>query len=358
MTIYILLIVFNYISIYAAGRSKRKEVLYSFLLLATMCAMCACRDLYCGTDTLNYKRIYDSLLNLRESESLFIWALNTFSTFRGLLVFFALATYIPLFLFIKKETLYCCLAVLVFMVSPNRLFPETFNIIRQALAASLVLGGFIFWFHKKRLYSLGLILIATLFHTSSLIALPFLFLPKKSISYKWSLILLISSVVLSYMGSLTTFIQNFITSTLGNLNIDFLGSALEHYSHYGAKNIRELNIVGLSVRLLPVSLLCFLAYPRTEEGGKSYGFYYNIFLIGTVLGNIFLTGIAWGIRIMFSIAMIQVLVVPLAYQYADRRYRTYINWILLFLSVSYIFYLISLPETGTRPIVPYKAFFE
>lgn len=354
MFVYILLLILVCAGWIHAGANNVKERIWLLILVAFMCTLCAFRGLECGTDNINYQRIFESKDNAREFEVLFGWSLNVIHTFRLWMIAYAVATYAILYFILRKEVKYCCLAVLIFIISPSRFFPETFNIIRQALAAVIILSGFVFWKQKKYLFSIAAIAIASLFHTSSLLALLFLPLSNITINALFSWIIIISTVIIGFTGTFSEVIRDVILADtlISNTGFESLDVVTEHYTQYGNYE-NSLNMVGIGMRILPTSIMCMLCLPSTKEQKKEYGFYYNIFLISTAINNLIIPSMSWGIRFMFSIQLVQILVFPLAYQYTTKNKRLLLIAVVCVLLMLFINYLISLPIVGIRPIVPY-----
>lgn len=355
MFIYLLLLFLICVGWFQASANTTKERKWLLFLIAFMCILCAFRGLQCGTDNINYQRIYESKINSREFEVLFGLSMDIIPNFRLWMISYAIITYGLLYFILKKEVKYCCLAVLIFVISPSRFFPETFNIVRQAIAAVIILYGFVLWKDQKYLYSVIAIAIASLFHTSSLVALPFLLLSRVTINAKISWIIIGATVVLGFAGSYSSIIRNFVLaeSFFSNTGIDSLDVVTEHYTHYGTKE-NTLNVIGIGMRLLPTSIMCLLCVPTSDKQKAEYGFYYNVFLISTAINNLIIPSMSWGIRFMFSIQLIQVLAFPLAYQYANGNRRLLFKGVVVLLLLLFLNYLISLPTVGVRPIVPYE----
>lgn len=354
MIFYLILLLFTVLCCVYANGNKRKEIVCAGLLLVTLGTLCGLRGLDCGTDNINYYSIfkykdYDSL------EYAFIGSLYIISNFQIWLFCYAMATYMILFFQLKKETKYMCLGVLIFMISTSKFFPESFNVIRQSIAASLMLWAFVNWNHCKRLDAFIAIFIAALFHTSSIIALPFFLLKKISIPFSICLVSLILTLILGMLHIFNDTLQLFALGFTDYNSADSVADVVNKYSSYG-NGTSYLNAKAMLTNTFPITAMALLTYPFSKEAKNKYGFYYNIFWIATLIGNVFIPAMVYGFRIVFSLQIVQLLVLPLAYQYGKRHIRQLIICYLILLSIVYLHYLYLLPIVGIRPIIPYKFF--
>lgn len=352
MIFYLILLLFTVLCCVYANGNKRKEIICAGLLLVTLGTFCGLRGLDCGTDNINYYSIfkykdYDSL------EYAFISSLYIISNFQIWLFCYAMATYMILFFQLKKETKYMCLGVLIFMISTSKFFPESFNVIRQSIAASLMLWAFVNWNHCKRLEAFMAIFLAVLFHTSSIIALPFFLLKKISIPFSICLVSLILTLILGMRHILNDTLQLFALGFSDYNSADSVADVVNKYASYG-NDTSYLNANAMLVNTFPITTMALLTYPFSPVAKEKYGFYYNIFWIATLIGNLFIPAMEYGFRIVFSLQIVQVLVLPLSYQYNKKAGRQLLVGYLGCLAIVYLYYLYLLPRVGIRPIVPYR----
>lgn len=354
MIFYLILLLLTALCCVYANGNKRKEIICAGLLLVTLGTLCGLRGLDCGTDNINYLSIfkykdYDSL------EYAFIGSLHIIPDFQLWLFIYAMATYMILFFQLKKETKYMCLGVLVFMISTSKFFPESFNVIRQSIAASIMLWAFVSWNQSKRIEAFSAILIAVLFHTSSIIALPFFLVKSIRIPFAICLISLVLTLILGMSHILNDTLQLFALGFSEYNSTDSIADVVNKYSSYG-NGTSYLNANAMLINTFPITAMALLTYPFSAEAKEKYGFYYNIFWLATLIGNVFIPAMEYGFRIVFSLQIVQVLVLPLAFQYNKKVVRQLLICYLVFLSLVYLYYLHLLPVVGIRPIVPYKFF--
>lgn len=352
MILYFLLLLLTALCCVYAGKNKRKEIICAGLLLVFIATLCGLRGIDCGTDNINYFSIF-KYKDYNSLEYAFIGSLYVIPNFQLWLFCYAVATYLILFFQLKKETTYMCLGVLIFMISTSKFFPESFNVIRQSIAAAIMLWAFVSWKHNRRTEAFVAIFIATLFHTSSIIALPFFLVKKAHIPFAICAISLILTLILGMRHIFNDALQLFTLSFTDYNSSDSVADVINKYSSYG-NGTSYLNANAMLINTFPITLMALLTYPFTTVAKEKYGFYYNIFWIATLIGNVFIPAMQYGFRIVFSLQIVQVLVLPLAYQYNKKVVRQLIVCYLGFLSLVYLHYLYLLPVVGIRPIVPYK----
>lgn len=319
-----------------------------------MCLMCCFRDLECGTDTLNYYLIYKNDPDNPLREPLYVLSMLLTEDFRSFLIFYAALTYILLGYEIIKEVKLGCFAILIFMVSPNKFFPESFNIIRQSLAGVLILYAFIQWNKQNRLKTFISIVCAIGIHYSSIIAVPFLFIKKMPLRFPIAVggVLLSLIIGMCFGGER---LLAFFSQSLSMLNLDYmmlLASKIDSYQN----NVETSSFTyNLSI-LIPLCLICIFSYPFNAKAKSEYGYYYKIFFLITILANIIIPTMAYGFRFVFSVEYIQLLVIPKAYQLSSYRIRQAILCICGLMILVYLHYLYNMPTYAIRGIVPYKTY--
>lgn len=336
-----------------AGTNRKKEVVCSFVLLFVMMMMCGLRGLECGTDNINYLRIFQTQYYDSPLEVGFIASYKLVPNFQLWLFLYALFSYAILFCQLKKETVYCCLGVLIYMISTTKFFPESFNIIRQVLAASIMLWAFVAWQHSKKAQALLGIVIATAFHTSSVIALPFFLLKYMRFPFWLAASGLVFTVALGMAHVINDVLQLFALGFSEFNSADATADIAAKYSSYGG-DTSFLNAKAMLTNTVPITAMALLTYPFSAKAKEAYGFYYNVFFVTTMIGNIFIPAMVYGFRLVFSLQIVQVLVLPLAYQHHKKAGRQLLVCYLLFLSVVYFYYLYTLTFVGVRTIVPFR----
>lgn len=200
--------------------NKKSLLLFSFMLLFIFSAL---RDGF-GNDYDSYKNIYDIIkatgeYSFYDDNPLFVLLNKISPTFQW---FIAITSFIFLFAIyrlIKKnvEIEYHGLALLLFLLNPY-IFLINLSSIRQSIALALFIFAIGFAIKRKIMPYILLIFIASLFHTSAIVLLPFYFLAKpKKVSRAFLIIFILVLALLilspfSYEWLISSF-EDFLSDT-------------------------------------------------------------------------------------------------------------------------------------------------
>ena len=131
---------------------------------------------------------------------------------------------------IKRDSVYIWLSVLLFITIGQ--YYISFNLIRQILAASIIFAGSKYLYEKKLIKYFLIILIATLFHTTALIMVPFYFILNLKFNLRNLLIILfILLLSISYLDNILSitqkyFYSHYVEGTYGMVGFSFENVAL------------------------------------------------------------------------------------------------------------------------------------
>lgn len=304
-----------------------------------------------GTDTTAYIEALTKNISIaKDTEFLFNLIPKIISYPHLCLFIIAALTYIPLFFVIRKETDYAMIAVLMYMVSSVKFFPESFNIIRQSLATSFILVQFVDWGHGKKLRGTIWGLIAIFLHNSSIITFPFLLLRKIQFRF-WFVVIGIGATF--FMG-LFQVLNEFIGATLGN-GLNTSNEVVTAYLAYMTDGT-TFNTNYILTNTLPLSIMCLLTYPTSKKSRPIDMFYFNIMFVTTLIANIAIPATQFGFRLVFSLYIVQILVMANAFRYKNKMGRELLGIFLFFLCLLYIHYLYGLNNSDINTIIPYKTF--
>lgn len=308
-----------------------------------------------GTDYGNYVSIYNNLSNLSFSNYFIGIASNLEFGFFTLVKISKLITGDYTFLFASS----CFLTVLFFYKALKRydikhsalvyflflttIFPTSFNTVRQSIAISICFFAFSYIIERKPKKYLLWIFIASLFHVSAIILLPFYFINrlvknKKGHNKKFIIIksLLLASIILLLLPYVYEFIQM----------IPFLNkyTIYQSISADGNNYIIYLNIVILAVILLFYKKLVLISNT-------------NIYLYVFTIMNIVLLTLGFASPFVKRIALYFSLFSPILMTYlcdifSDRLGR-FISYSLLIL-YGLLFFYISFYLMGQADIIPYR----
>ena len=354
MTIYFFLLILNLIFCYIGYNFKLADKVGAIIIVTIMCALCSLRAIDCGTDTVNYYRIfaYNPELSDERLEPLFLLVRNSISNFQVFLAFFAVISYLIIGRIVCKEVRYSSLAVLIFMISPTKFFPESFNIVRQSFACAFILWGFVEWWKNRKIRTIILFVIATSFHYSSVFAFLFLLVSrKKMIKFRTVVILVSVTFLIGILGMTGHLVQNLVTA-LGEANIHPL---ITGYAKYGFKVDHTMTLASLFLWLFPLSLFAIVSYPFKSKAKSHVCYLYNVFMIGTIIGNVFIPALDWGLRFVFSIMITQILAIPIALKYSSKAQKICIVTSIGVCILAYAYYIVHLQYFPATSIVPYKS---
>ena len=324
-----------------------------------MLLMCGLRSADVGTDTGSYLEAFDNHDTTgKNTEVLFAITYSIIPNPHLWLFFTACLVYVPLFFIVRKETYNAAVAVLVYMVSSTKFFPESFNIIRQSIAASFILACFVDWAHDRKKRSLIFLAVALLVHNSSIIALPFLSLK----NIRFHPLFVWAGIGLTFLLGVFQILNESIGTIImgaGVLSGDSsIGETINSYAAYGT-NGTTFNTNFILANTLPISLMCLLTVPPRHTADEKDIFYFNILFVTTLIANIVIAATQFGFRLVFSLYIIQILVMANAYRYKKSETgKILLNLLLVFMCLLYAHYLHGLYESDIATIIPYRFFWQ
>ncbi len=204
------------------------------------------RDITIGTDTAHYQDIFN---NPDDIEIGFQWFAEGIRYIGGdfhlfLFLFFFISLSLKLYAF-KKVSLYPLLSICIY--SSFWFLVYEMNGIRQGIALGFIALSYYYLINNKKTKFLLFMLGAILFHYSSLIFLPIIFIITKKCTKKLFLVIFSIVFLFAYIG-VSSFILNMLGTTIGaNVRL------IERILSYQNNNLYNTNILysfGTFVRLL------------------------------------------------------------------------------------------------------------
>lgn len=289
-----------------------------------------------GTDYIHYLAFYDYILtygeigyHFKENEIGWVY-LNLLFGKLGVpsAIFFGLISGITWFFFIKGSYKFqFLLPLMFFFVITSGFFFWTFNGLRQSIAIMIFFYAIRFIVEKNLLHYALWISIASLFHISAIIMLPFYFIKKVKFNQKLIALLYIISIFLVGNG--------WIMSAMGDIII-FVASKIDLLSNYVrylgtdtyAENEERVNSgLGVLVRIAATIYIIYKSDYVLKEQPK-LKIYYIMFFIGTILSNIFFAvPIIGRITIYFNISF--AIVMASTIYYSTNKHEQVINTLLI-----------------------------
>lgn len=193
-------------TIYLGRKSNKVNLVIIPILLLTLLA--GLRDRYVGTDTWNYTQPFNpnydnSTLvldaNVEYGYQIFVYLINYLTNdYYWYLIGIALISITLMVYAIRKYSIDYILSVYIYITFGFYTF--LFNTVRQAIALAILFYGIKFFLEKKLIKYLVVVLIASLFHISAWIMIPFYFIVhfKFKVEIK-AILIFISSAILSSM---------------------------------------------------------------------------------------------------------------------------------------------------------------
>lgn len=252
LIIYIFLIIAILLS-FSLAKEKKNALLFSFICF-TLIAML--RSKMVGVDTLQYYDNY-KVIGLSSGgtttryEVGFYWMCRILYKInhnpQTLIMVSSIIINLSVFTFIRKHSSNYLLATLIYFF--DNLFFSNMNIMRQALAVSVLLLGYSLLRDKKFFKFSLVIIIASLFHTVALVAfllVLFRLIPKR----KWIRLSMIIVMVLLFVFANKLF--DVVTKLFGYSN--YADSDYSNSNYFGAALTFAIPLLGLGIPLAYIKL--------------------------------------------------------------------------------------------------------
>lgn len=340
---------------------SRNQERWAYGVLFAMFLLCGLRGDSVCVDTQHYINIIKS--NDLENLYGFIYGLiGSFCKWFGdsphiVLFVFAMLTYIPLFMLIRKASLLPVLSVAVFMVSSS-LFLETFNLVRQSIALMFILWAMYYLdkcknFKDKKFVFLILlfVFIAYQFHKVAILAAPFFIFAKLNIEKRKVYIILFLSFLTGLTSQMVD-ISEYLTYLTNLQSYEETGSFARTFGSYAFSEeyIGQWGIMGKLVNALPMNLLCLATYNKQTKGNT----YFNLTFFGVVFLNLFVSS-TFCIRISTILTISQLLLVPIAFKTSGKKQQLYIYGVLGLMAFLYVYKLIGyMNSPQSLGVLPYS----
>lgn len=207
-------------------RYKSKDNFFIFFTMGLLLLLNCLRSVGTGNDTYSYKALFDYYSNqyfvdysqaaliwmdsyidigFRVLNKIFTYFCNNYQIFISIIACFI---YFSTIKFIKKYSDNVVISVVLFFLA---FFHAYINVLRQAIAISIVLLGFELLYEKKILKFILFVLLATTFHKTAIITLIFIpIVHMKKFSINKGILAILGCIILTYGG----FVQLLI-STVG-----------------------------------------------------------------------------------------------------------------------------------------------
>lgn len=321
------------------------------IVLALLILFGGLRNKSVGTDSGNYKGMYESYNNIsffEEKKSTieigFIYLIKICQLFTNeYYILFLSVSAIFTFLFlqlIKKHSYNYTISIFVFICLG--IYMTYFNAQRQAIAIAFFSLSLFYVYHRKLFIYLIFIFIGYLFHKSILILLPFYFI--LNIKYdlrKFILILIVSSFTFVILGKFLVSSEN---------------DELARYANYVDRGATGGFMLGLFYTIISIILIIVRENMIKDkfELIEEYEFYLKLCLFSSF---IYLIVIFTGsdvnfIRMTVYFSLGYILIWPIVFKYFSKIKKKYLLFSLIFIIVHLAFMYVLLAKMAN--LIPYS----
>lgn len=284
---------FIWLSTFFENRDRFIRHLFAFIAISTLSILAAVRDTSVGTDTVNYNNFFyaietsKNLVSYSTSLSKIYGIEYGFSVFNYIIGMFVNNVHIYYFIceFIISLNIYLSISMISRNISTVNttlgwityclmFYTLTFNILRQSIALSFILLAVSLLICSKYLCSFLLIVIACLFHKSSIFAflIYLLGMDIKVIHTGW---------LKKFLGLIYVLVIGFMPVIIQLLNS--VGIMGDKYSQYLGTTTQTSLLNTIGIRLPMIILLCFAFIKSRGNINKNSLFIYIIIISEFIL---------------------------------------------------------------------------
>ena len=250
MHVYIILLIFT-ILLFVVCKNKKTALCLSFILITLIAAL---RKYSVGIDTASFYNAFERIANSKSWNYLdfrfepgFYYLCKILSLISKnpqiLIVFTSIFINVSVYHFIRKYSSNTFMSTILYILM--NVFFSYMNVMREALAITILLYGFEFLLDKKYIKYIFFVIIASFFHTAafaSIIALIYFVLPPKRISYFVEILI----AIITYIFYASFF--NILSSTFGYSN--YANGVFGMSNYFGALIVFLENIIIFSILFL------------------------------------------------------------------------------------------------------------
>ena len=218
---------------------------------------------------------------------------------------------ILLFAAFKKNNITGGIFFIIFFYASRLYFQYNFTLMRQAISIVII------WYalqyltkHNLKKYIL-LVCIATTFHFSAIVCFLFPFLKKIKINTYLYFTILITSIVLGYLGVTNQLIEGVLTTTLNSMGLPISDKLTRYLDFEGESNI--LNFAE-AIPFLYMAISSKNKLIKTQEGKFYYNMLFCYVLLMAITMNFFFITRFWHYMIISYIYI-------LSYYYNSNKHR-------------------------------------
>jgi len=344
---------FSAILSFCLARQKEMVIFLLFIFGVAFSIVVGFRSETVGIDTKAYYQIFDTIQTspddpyIERKIQLFYRLLNHAADFLGgdasLAMFFAASITIGfVFITIYRYSPSIGLSLAIFL--SIELFFFAHNVVRQAIAISIVFASVGFVIHRRLLLFSFSIFFAYLFHSSAIVAFPIYFLARVRFNH-WL-------ILLAWLGSLVFII---FKDLIFIIFLAMVSYAPEQYAYFASKQgVYTLGGQGLGLVLIFkqfLFLILYYAYTKLGINDKKEQVFILLSLIGLILNNVFYhIGLVDRLVSFYSVFII--VGIPIAIRFLFRNQSYILS--MIFMYSAFIVIFIRALFTSPHGIFPYS----
>lgn len=354
--IYYSLIAFLFLfSLAEQFRVRSKDLRPFFYLMVLSIVLIGGLRFEVGADWFSYNRLFSTtedfsdIIDSREEKLFMLILYVSKSIYNNYSFFVFIVFFISFFVKLKLMNKYSSDVYLSLIVYLSAIFLiYDLNGIRQGMAMALTLFSIPFILRRRLWYFIVVVFIASTFHTSAIIFLPFYWIANLRISRNTILYIVLGAVLLSVPLRMLV-LNNPLMSYLLTLE------RLSHYDSYvqDSETNTSVSIASIAVfqRVL-VFIIVLINYNKLQSGTELKRLLLNGYAASIVLFLLFSFSAEFAARLSFYYKSIEILLIPLIVT-SQLRLSNRIMLLVLFLMLSLlsVYRLLSIEGGG---LLPYK----
>lgn len=314
--LFVSVLIFGVASYVFEGKNVKRALL--IVISIALAVVAGFRDIGVDQDSVGYFLYYnlDDARMAQAAEPTFVLIANITRSlfqsdgFRWLLLLYAIAGVALKILAISKLSKLAWLSILTY-VSGYYLLHEVTQI-RAGVASGLVLFSIYYIYHRRIFVFLSLVVVASLFHYSALVALPLYFLRRElNAPVKWAIAVAVPlGIAIRAIG----------INILYVVPVQLVESKIDTYTQSVAYNSVALNVFNAVYLIKYVLLYVFLFTNRNmREGSKYFPILLQIYALSMFSYLALSYNASFSIRISEMFGIVEIVLYPMLYYFARPR---------------------------------------
>lgn len=199
---------------------------------------------------------------------------------------------------------------------------------RRIIAIGFVFCGLVYIYKEKKAIAILFLIMAFLFHRSSIISFIALFVPRKRYSYKQYVLVLLFCFVVGYSGLLFSILDKILSVV--SLPGSYIIKSAMHYIRYGAEESSFSHYILATCKRL-IFVITMLYFERNcKNKSPVFAYFFNLYIIS--ICGYFLTSKISIFQILTTyFAISEIILWGNVFKYSSKKNKEYLMLIFLFL---------------------------